>query len=366
MRGRIIRRGMAPSAGAIAALSAQGARAAVPDALVKTTIESAMSIAAGKAAAGAISATALILAKGVLRTMFVTKLKIAAATVVATASLALGAGAIERGVAIAAPTPGSGAIAQELEPASPRRNVEEPRTIAIRVLDADGEPLQGAEVFRNHVYERAGVERPRIENKVYLTDAGGMAVVSLSGTSVDLRLWASKEGFVPLHAMWAKQFQSDGDRIPKEFTFRLDRGTEIGGVVVDESGGPIEGVKVEVQDQTADRFATITPDEPGRHPVRSYSLADGADAIATDEQGRWKLGNVPPDEDLVFDPSEPNGIQIEFGPPRPHLKLELRSAIRIMTPKNSDGEDSSVGKASRWRPSAIGPRRSCSRGNEEL
>jgi hypothetical protein len=196
------------------------------------------------------------------------------------------------------------------------------RTITVHVVDADGKPMQGAHIFRNHVYKPDGTNQVKIENRNYLTDAEGKAVVHLSGTSVDLRLWATKTGFVPLHAMWAKEFQSDGDQIPKEFTFRLGRGTEIGGVVVNQQGEPIEGVKVEVRDRTAARFHLVPIEKkPGLRPVRSYSLAEGAEAIVTDTHGRWKLGNVPPDEDLIF--VAPGPAYPLLGPPEPLLEIEL-------------------------------------------
>ncbi len=173
------------------------------------------------------------------------------------------------------------------------------RRITIRVLDPDGKPLKGIKVFRNHVYEREGAERPQIENKDYWTDAQGKALVALSGKSVDLRIWARKANFIPLHAMWAKQFQSDGDQIPAEFTFQLQPGTVIGGIVENEEGEPIEGVKVEVRDQTVDG-STRQPVVPGIRPVRDHYLAGGKEAVFTNAQGRWVLGNVPPERSLVF------------------------------------------------------------------
>ena len=198
----------------------------------------------------------------------------------------------------------------------------ETRTIKVIVVDADGKPTQGAHVFRNHVYQPDGTDKPKIENQDYLTDADGKALIRLSGTSVDLRLWVRKTGFVPSHAMWAKQFQSDGDQVPEEFTFRLTRGTEIGGVVVDEKAAPIEGVKIEVKDQTAGRFHLIpVPKKPGQRPVRDVSLAEGEQAVVTDMRGHWRLGNVPPDEDLIFVSRVPAGNL--FGPPEPPLEIVL-------------------------------------------
>ena len=167
--------------------------------------------------------------------------------------------------------------------------------MTIHVVDADGKPIEDATVFRNHVYTPPGSEKPKIENARFVTDNEGAVVVNLSAESVDLRLWATKEGFVPLHAMWSAQFQADGDQIPTEFTFELRPGTEIGGSVVDDAGRPIPGVKVEVKDTTVDH--ATNPSLPGLRPVRAYNLAEG-DAVITDSQGRWSLNNVPSDAQL--------------------------------------------------------------------
>src|SRR5262245_7210243 len=75
LRGRLARRGLALSGGALASLLAgSAARAGVPPALAGATVR-----AAAGFAAGAVAATpAVILAQGVLETMFVVKLKFAA------------------------------------------------------------------------------------------------------------------------------------------------------------------------------------------------------------------------------------------------------------------------------------------------
>ena len=308
LRGRLVRRGIGISTGAILALAAKTAGPSIPHSLVTNTIEIVKHVAASKAIVGTVPAASVILARGVLRTMFQTKLTMAVAIAIAIGSLALGIGAI-KGQVEGAPL--------RREGAPPQQVVVQSRTITIHVVDEDGKPVQAARVFRNHVYKLDDGGRPSIENKDYRTGADGKALVALSATSVDLRLWASKAHFVPLFAIWAKDFQSDGDQIPEEFTFRLQRGTEIGGSVVDERGKPIGGVKVEVQDRTADHFHSIPLQKtPGQRPVRVYSLAEGAESIVTDERGRWKLGNVPADKDLVFDPrtllAQPIPLEIEL------------------------------------------------------
>ncbi len=67
------------------------------------------------------------------------------------------------------------------------------RGMKIRVLDPDGEPIQGVRLFRNHVYKIKDDGRPIIENDEYFTDAHGKATIAFSGISLDLRLWATKE-----------------------------------------------------------------------------------------------------------------------------------------------------------------------------
>jgi len=191
--------------------------------------------------------------------------------------------------------------------------------------------MKEVQVFRNHVYKLNGVEPPRIENKSYLTDSEGKAVVSLSGTPVDLRLWATKKNFVPLHAMWAKQFQSDGDQIPDKFTFHLQHGTTIGGIVKNENGEPIEGVKVEVLDRAVEQSHVATLNtKPGKRPVMSHWLAEGESAVFTDKRGRWSLGNVSSDKSLVFDNNRGDRF---FEDDTADRDLQTRFLLRLSHPK---------------------------------
>jgi hypothetical protein len=72
----IARHGLPVSVGALAAvISQEAALARVPASLGLSTIKAVISTAAGRAAAGTISTTAVALTEGVLRTMFLTRLK---------------------------------------------------------------------------------------------------------------------------------------------------------------------------------------------------------------------------------------------------------------------------------------------------
>jgi RNA polymerase sigma factor (sigma-70 family) len=84
LRSRLTRRGLALSAGLAATLLAlNSAPAAVPAPLVRSTVEAATLVAAGKAAAGAVPARVAALTEGVLRAMSVTRFRIAAAVLLA-------------------------------------------------------------------------------------------------------------------------------------------------------------------------------------------------------------------------------------------------------------------------------------------
>jgi len=79
---RLARHGLAVSAGSLAAVLAQHtASASAPASVVGSTIQAASLFAAGQAAAGGISVQAIALMEGVLKTMLLTKLKIATAIV---------------------------------------------------------------------------------------------------------------------------------------------------------------------------------------------------------------------------------------------------------------------------------------------
>jgi RNA polymerase sigma factor (sigma-70 family) len=95
LRGRLARRGLALSAVALtAALGPEtaSAAAAVPASLIDSTMKAAVLVATGQAVAGVISGQALALTEGVLHAMWIAKLRIAAALLIAV-SLVVGTGA---------------------------------------------------------------------------------------------------------------------------------------------------------------------------------------------------------------------------------------------------------------------------------
>jgi RNA polymerase sigma factor (sigma-70 family) len=94
LRGRLVRRGLVLSGAALTGVLVEYTLPApVSAALVDTTVTAATAFAAGQATAGgAVSAHSAALAEGVMRTMWLTKLKIAAAVLLAAGMIGIGAG----------------------------------------------------------------------------------------------------------------------------------------------------------------------------------------------------------------------------------------------------------------------------------
>jgi cobalt-zinc-cadmium efflux system membrane fusion protein len=89
LRGRLERRGLALSAAGLGVTLSPGA---APAALMGAAVKAAVSFASGQAAGGALAGQAVALAEGVLRTMVLTRLKIAAAVLLVLGTLGIGAG----------------------------------------------------------------------------------------------------------------------------------------------------------------------------------------------------------------------------------------------------------------------------------
>ncbi len=119
LRSRLTRRGLTLEAGALTAFFIGDASAAVPPALVDSTVKAAALVAAGKAAAaGTISAGAAALMQGTLHTMYLTKLKTIAASFALAGLLTTGAGVLayqSQGTAGKPDQPRSGPAAERVE-----------------------------------------------------------------------------------------------------------------------------------------------------------------------------------------------------------------------------------------------------------
>jgi RNA polymerase sigma factor (sigma-70 family) len=184
LRERLQRRGVVLSAGALtAALSPGGALASVPPVVAASTVKGAVLVAAGKDATALISETVATLAEGMLKSMFLAKLRTATVLIAMLALL----GVLGAALAARAPwkllAPGSQAEESLSLPQQPPQGEREQK------LDRWGDPLPP------EALARLGTNRFRQGN--FITAAAvspdGKTVVSVGGNS-PIHLWDLETG----------------------------------------------------------------------------------------------------------------------------------------------------------------------------
>lgn len=192
--------------------------------------------------------------------------------------------------------------AQSLKAEDEADQAEDLHTVLVRVTDEQGKPLEKARI-QVAVWALKGNVRPKIPTD-YQTDGEGKAAVKIPKVLRILRLWGSKPGHVPRFVNFDDLKDEDtGAEIPDSFTFRLEKGAQIGGRMVDETGQPIAGVKVEVR---------VNVDEPewgpGPKSIISTWLTDEESPpgpALTDANGHWRIDNAPA-------PKKPDDYQFQL------------------------------------------------------
>jgi RNA polymerase sigma factor (sigma-70 family) len=302
LRRRLTRRGVTIPAGLLAVGTiAQGhAQAALsvclPDSLVDSTIRMTLGFKAGEAAA--------VLARGVLKTMLIGKLK--AAMVVLAAVLGSSMLAWQTLAArdddsaqsapkpqppraasafSSAPKPGSQAEVSKPEDASiPGTTADssksQPRTITIEARDLlTDTPVLGVQL---HLV----VHHPDRTQSESTTDASGNARFALpDATAVQyLHVTASRDGLVPVAITWRPDASSRTS--PDRFLFQMEEATTVGGRVLDQDEQPVAG-------------ATVVIGANKRYPKSPQWVNVPSESTQTDATGRWSISNVPEQSDSV-------------------------------------------------------------------
>ena len=153
------------------------------------------------------------------------------------------------------------------------------RSMLIHVLGPDGSPWPGSRFIG-----RSGPGSPsRMPTGDYVSDEHGQVRVELPEDIYIFRLWARAKGYVPLFAHWEEDDNPEKS-LPAEFTFRLQTGTVIGGVVRDSDGEPIKGVSVEVMLERG--WAGRRTDRPRHVAGRARSITAPRRSPTTKDDGR--------------------------------------------------------------------------------
>jgi RNA polymerase sigma factor (sigma-70 family) len=273
-----------------AAVAEQPGRAAVPVLLIKSTIKAALQYAAGgSAAAGIASAKVAVLAEGVMQTMFTSKLKITIALLFAAATVT-GTGVATYEAARAQQAPAAQPAAQPSRSrAVPVQEQESANQLVVsgRVVNADGEPVQGAKlyVWTSTVKEPAA----RTERATTQKDGRLRFLVSKAERGHEAKIVASAKGFGP---DW--QDLGDGDNVG-EILLRLAKDdVPIEGRVLDLEARPVSDVTIEVTGlQQGDLKPWIEARQRGRYPELPQRIGpqalEGPSSVKTDKDGRFRL-----------------------------------------------------------------------------
>jgi len=160
-----------------------------------------------------------------------------------------------------------------------------PRTFELRVVGPDGKPVPEITVeFRC----KPKIQADQVSHGTFVkvgsygsdvrTDGEGRLALKMVENLKSFSLFIQDPGYGPYWAEWSASERYES--IPDRFEAVLDAGWSVGGVVVDEAGNPVEGVR-------------INPSiEFKKRPGLTRQLGVGTN-LKTDAQGRWRFDSVP-------------------------------------------------------------------------
>jgi hypothetical protein len=196
------------------------------------------------------------------------------------------------------------------EEAKEEKETKTEKILNLRVISkATGEPIPEAELS-------ILITRERREDK---TDKDGRCRIVLGEKAPEyVRVEVKKEGFVPIRLSWRQTVSRPS--MPDQYTLDLEQGTNIGGIIHDEQGDPIEGARV---------YLLV----PGSEEVERAAIWDHEEK--TDAEGRWRCDIMPSKlDDIWIRLAHPDYISDEMYGKTPKPPIEqLRAMTGVMVMK---------------------------------
>lgn len=201
-----------------------------------------------------------------------------------------------------------------------RRVVTEGPEMKVMVLDAEtGQPLSDAEVLAPNDASFGFSGGPE-NSPHWFTDKQGVAIIHLGRIFRNLgkarlnpmrvETWLTisvrHKNYSPRGLSWSSETNDVRETMPKEISVQLRHGIVAGGVVRDEAGNPVEGVRVRVFG--SDHWRAFD------HEYSEF-WNDSVDSamIATDASGHWQVADFPADLHSVrIDLTRPGGAMESF------------------------------------------------------
>jgi RNA polymerase sigma factor (sigma-70 family) len=297
LRARLTRRGITLSTGFLGVVLTEHASAAVPGLLVHSTVKTIALLSAGKVVAGMSAASAAALAEGVLKAMFVTKMKIATAFLFAVGVFGMGVGIVAQQGLVQQQSPallaeGSKPLSQTEKKTPATLSAEEKKMAAVtgKVLDADGKPVAYADVAVlgrpiSPLRSRLEDGQPGVALGQGKTDGDGHFHLIVAQTSKE-RFWTvCVFARAPGRALGWQQLDPDLDHALAEI--RLPRERILRGRLIDLQGQPVTNVKLQV-------VRIVGPPPQRYRPLLKADRPPGGlaclpEPVTTDAQGRFQL-----------------------------------------------------------------------------
>jgi RNA polymerase sigma factor (sigma-70 family) len=183
------------------------------------------------------------------------------------------------------------------------------RELTVTVLDAaTGEPIPNTRLRSNFSISIQGVNKGEA-----MTDERGIGQLlvpeSLPGFDMPmqhLEISVLADGYAPRQISWLHPAGDVLNFVSSEYTVRLEPGITLSGTVVDEKGTPLRGLRVGASGSNYQGYSTsyegdgkpIYSPEFKEEDYATFSVrpdTSGADAISTDNNGRFVIRNFPSD-----------------------------------------------------------------------
>ncbi len=203
------------------------------------------------------------------------------------------------------------------EPQTMQADADAQRSIIVSVGDSDGKPIDGATL-----QVLCFAEKNTMDSLIPKSLGDDKYKITLPAATRALLLEAKAPHHVPSMATW-RDDELDTD-LGDTFEFRMVKGTEISGRVVDEQGDPIEGATVFVLDSTGTQDR-VRPQEA----VRDYPVKTGVD-------GRWVCDVLPKEaSEILLELTHPDYISdSNYGETASRVPVnQLRSGTHQMVMK---------------------------------
>jgi RNA polymerase sigma factor (sigma-70 family) len=328
LRTRLRRRGVELSTGLLAAALAKSALSAqVSASLTAATLRAALQIVAGDKWAGVVSANVAALVQGAMSSMFCRKLKI----VVALVFLAFGVSAAGFGALAhreTAPQPADPASKETAKPADsqqitrtePAKSADKDSfTVRGRVLDPDGKPFAGANLYLAKPASLFRDEYKPALSQQAISGSDGRFRFAVPKSEIDFN---EREERPPQLMAVAEGYGCDWaiiDLVPKEITLRLVKDELIQMRILDADGRPAVGVKVTVKEMWTPKgddldgyLAAIRKNERFASGKEWHHPLPERAAIITGRDGRFHLTGAGRDRIVSLRIAGPGIATAEF------------------------------------------------------